>query len=149
MSDVVRRRVAAVLLVFGALVVVLAISDTGPFSDPPSTEDEVRATVEAFFGAASAGDSATFCAMLTDDARRGLRVQTAQRLQTDRLPKCERIIDALVSVFKGSEVAVSYVSVSGDRARVEARYRLSKAAAQPRTVLLVDEHGEWRISDPG
>ena len=47
MSDVVRRRVAAALLVLGALVAVLAITDTGPFSDPPTTEDEVRAAVEA------------------------------------------------------------------------------------------------------
>ena len=149
MSDLVRRRIAAGLLIAAVAIAALAITDTGPFSDPPSTEGEVRSAVEAFFGAASAGDSATFCAMLTDDARRGMRVQTAQRLQTDRLPKCERILDALAGVFEGSQVTVSYVSVSGDRARVEARYRLSQATAQPRTVLLVDEDGEWRISDPG
>ena len=46
-------------------------------------------------------------------------------------------------------MTVTYVSVSGDRARVEGRFRVAKSPAQPRTVLLVEEDDEWRISDPG
>ena len=38
------------------------------------------------------------------------------------------------------------VSISGTRARVEARYKLADAPAQPRTVLLELEDGEWRVA---
>jgi len=76
-------------------------------------------------------------------------VSTAQRLQADEPPACTKILDVLAPVFKGSEISVRYVSVSGNRARVEARYKLSGSGAQPRTVLLLSEDGDWRISDPG
>ena len=149
MSDTLRRRIAAGLLIVGVIVAVLAIEDVGPFSDPETEEERVQAAVEEFFGAASDGDSKTFCRLLTADAREALRVSTAQRLQADELPACTKILDVLAPVFKDSGISVRYVSVSGNRARVEARYKLAGAGAQPRTVLLLSEDGEWRISDPG
>ena len=149
MSDTLRRRIAAGLLILGVVVAVLAIEDVGPFSDPETEEERVQTAVEQFFGAASAGDSETFCGLLTSDAREALQVSTAQRLQTDEPPACTKILDVLAPVFKGSEISVRYVSVSGNRARVEARYKLSGSGAQPRTVLLLSEDGDWRISDPG
>ncbi len=149
MSDAVRRRIATGLLVLGIAIGALAIADLGPFEDPPTEEERVAGVVDRFFGAASDGDSATFCGLLTTDAREALQVETAQRLHSDEVPKCERILDALGAVFAGSEVSVHYVSVSGNRARVEARYRLRGSGAEPRTVLLLEEGGEWRISDPG
>lgn len=149
MSDVLRRRVAAVLLIAVIAIVALAAADVGPFSDPATEEERAQAAVEDFFGAAAAGDSKGFCGLLTADARQTLRVNTAQQLQTDELPGCADILAALAQAFKGSQMSVSYVSVSGDRARVEGRYRLAKGSAQPRTVLLVEEDGQWRISDPG
>jgi hypothetical protein len=56
---------------------------------------------------------------------------------------------ALKPLFEGSSIDVRFVSVSGNQARVEARYKLEGAAAQPRTVLLRNEDGEWHISEPG
>jgi hypothetical protein len=149
MSELARRRIAALLLVAGIAVAALAIADVGPFEDPPTEEENVEAAVERFFGAAAAGDSKTFCALLTDEARQALRLNTAQRLQIDELPECERILDAIGVAFKGSQLIVRQVTVSGNRARVEGRYRLADGAAQPRTVLLLSEDGRWRISDPG
>jgi hypothetical protein len=148
-SDALRRRIAAALLVAGVVVAVLAIEDVGPFSDPETEEERVQATVEEFFGAAAEGDSKTFCRLLTSDAREALRVSTAQRLRSDELPECTRILDVLAPAFADSELGVRFVSVSGNRARVEARYRLAGSGAQPRTILLLSEDGEWRISDPG
>jgi HEAT repeat protein len=149
MSDALRRRVAVALLILGAAVAALAIADVGPFSDPPTEEERVADVVEHFFGAASDGDSATFCRLLTSDAREALQVETAQRLHIDEEPRCKRILDALGGIFEGSQVSVRYVSVSGNRARVEARYKLAGAGGEPRTVLLLEERGEWRVSDPG
>jgi ketosteroid isomerase-like protein len=149
MSDVARRRVAALLLLAGIAVAALAIADVGPFENPPTEEERVEAAVQEFFGAAAAGDSRTFCALLTDQAREELRVSTAQRLQIDEVPECEEILDALAAAFKDSTIDVRFVSVSGNQARVEARYRVAGAGSQPRTVLLLSEDGEWRVSDPG
>lgn len=42
---------------------------------------------------------------------------------------------------------MSYVSVSGDRARVEAQLRFPGHGAEPRTLALTEENGEWMITD--
>jgi len=148
-DPVLRRRIAALLLIAGIAVAALALADVGPFEDPVTEEQRVEDAVESFFAAAAAGDGETFCGLLTTDARRALEVSTAQRLQTDETPKCARIVELLEAAFAGSGIDVRYVSVSGIRARVEARYKIPGHAAQPRTVLLLEENGEWRISDPG
>ncbi len=148
MSDVTRRRLAALLLVLGIAIAALAIADVGPFEDPPSEEERVTAAVEEFFAAAERGDSKRFCSLLTVDARSELRISTAQRLQVNELPKCERILDLLAAAFKGSEMTVRRVSVSGNQARVDGRYRVGDGPAEPRTVLLLEENGEWHVSDP-
>ena len=86
MSDTLRRRVAAALLIVGAAIAVLAIRDVGPLFDDSATEGErAQEAVERFFTAAAKGDSRTFCDLLTADAREELRVSTAQRLQVDQL----------------------------------------------------------------
>jgi len=149
MSDVWRRRIAALLLIAGIVVAVLAIKDVGPFSDPPTQEEIVQGVVEDFFNAAADGDSKTFCKLLTADARKTLEVNTAQRLQSDEAPSCTQILDVLAPAFKDSTIDVHLVSISGTRARVEARYKLAQAPAQPRTILLELEDGEWHVSDPG
>jgi hypothetical protein len=149
MSDVWRRRLAALLLIVGIAVAVLAIEDVGPFSDPPTQEEVVQGVVEDFFNAAADGDSQTFCKLLTDDARKTLEVNTAQRLQTDEAPTCTQILDILAPAFKDSKIDVHLVSISGTRARVEARYKLADAPATPRTILLELENDQWRVSDPG
>jgi hypothetical protein len=149
MSDSLRRRIAAGLLIIGVAVAVLAIRDVGPFEDPPTEQERVQAATERFFAAAAAGDSKAFCEALTADAREQLRVSAAQRLQTSERPECTKILDLLAPVFADSVLAVREVSVSGNRARVEARYKLAGSGAVPRTVLLLEEDGEWRIADPG
>ena len=149
MSDTLRRRIAALLLVAGIAVAVLAIKDVGPFEDPVTEEERATEAVTAFFAAASDGDSKRFCELLTADAREELEVTTAQRLQTDETPRCTEILDVLAPVFQGSEYTVNYVSVSGNRARAEGRFKVGSAPAQPRTVLLLLEQDEWHISDPG
>ncbi|MGH7605760.1 MAG: hypothetical protein ACREME_00345 [Gemmatimonadales bacterium] len=149
LSEIARRRIAALLLVAGIAVAVLALADVGPFEDPQTEEEKVQEAVEDFFAAAAAGESRSFCGLLTEQARNTLWVNTARQIQADELPGCREILEALKQAFAGSEVTVRHVSVSGVQARVEARYKAADSGAQPRTVLLLQEQGEWRISDPG
>lgn len=149
LDEITRRRIAALLLIAGIVIAVLAIADIGPFEDPATEEEKAQAAVEEFFAAAAEGDSRTFCGLLTEQARNTLRVNTARQIQAEELPGCREILEALKDAFAGSEVTVRFVSVSGNQARVEARYRAEGAGAQPRTIALLEEEGEWRISDPG
>jgi ketosteroid isomerase-like protein len=149
LSEVTRRRIAALLLVAGVVVAALAIADVGPFDDPPTEEERAQAAVEDFFAAAADGDSRGFCALLTEQARNTLRVNTARQIQAEELPGCREILEALEQAFAGSEITIRDVSVSGPQARVETRYEPADGPARPRTVLLLEEKGEWRISDPG
>jgi hypothetical protein len=150
MSDLARRRIATLLLVAGIVVAALAIADLGPFRDPPTTEDHVAATVEEFFGAAAEGDFRAFCALLTPDARETLRRNAARLGGVDANRGCARTLGAVVGeALEGSRYAVREVSVSGPRARVEARFRPPDAQPELRTVYLNEIDGEWLVDDPG
>jgi hypothetical protein len=148
MSDITRRRLAALLLIAAIAVGALAIADVGPFEDPPTEEERVQEVVEHFFAAASTGDAKGFCRALTPDARRDLEVNTAQQLRLDEAPSCVDVLTLLRTIFEGSTARINDVSVSGPQARVEVQLKLKGAGAEPRTVLLVEEDDEWRVSDP-
>lgn len=148
MSDVLRRRIAALLLIAGLAVGALAIADVGPFEDPPTEEERVEAVVADFFARAAAGDGEGFCALMTRDARRALEVNTAQQLRLDEAPSCAAVLTLLRTVFEDSSAEINQVSVSGPQARAEVQLKLKGAGAEPRTILLSEEKGEWLVSDP-
>jgi hypothetical protein len=147
-DPVLRRRIAALLLVAGIAVGALAIADVGPFDDPPTEEERVQDAVEDFFAAAAEGDGKAWCRLLTESARKQLEINLAQRLQTSESFGCVELLVALKSAYKGSTVEVRSVSVSGNRARAEVRFKLQDEPAQPRTLLLEEEKDRWHISDP-
>jgi hypothetical protein len=151
LSEVTRRRIAALLLVVGAVVGILAIFDVGPFSDPPTPEEEVRATVERLYAAASEGDFETYCGLLTERARELVRVNAARLAQGKDVGGCREILELAGSTLLGGELRIREVSVSGNRARVEANLRLPEVKGmEARTILLeLDDAGEWRVSEPG
>jgi hypothetical protein len=148
MSEIRRRRIAALLLIFGAAVAALAIADVGPFDDPPPPEQEVSDAVSEFYGAAADGDFVTFCGLLTEQARAQLRANASQLLGTEQ--SCADALDSgLGEVLKGATLEVTEVSISGPSARVEARLKPPDEEVQLRTVLLRETEGEWEVSDPG
>jgi hypothetical protein len=70
LSDVARRRIAAVILVAGIALAALAIADLGPFSDPQTEAERAQSSVERFFDAAHHKDFKSVCRQLTLDERR-------------------------------------------------------------------------------
>lgn len=146
-----RRRIAAILLVAGAVIAALAIADVGPFSDPPTPEERAQDTVEEFFAAAEAGDFKSFCELLTRPAREGIEVRAGALAAEEGLQGCAEVLGALVGKqFEGMQLEVTLASVSGDLARVETELRLKgQAGRQQRSVLLELQDGEWLIYDPG
>lgn len=152
LSDITRRRIAAVLLVVSIAVAALAITDTGPFSDPPTEEERAADAVEGLFTAAAEGDFTGYCDRLTPRARDVIRANAARLVEQGDVLKCEEILrTAAKDAFAGVDIRIRQVSVSGNRARVEANLkRPDTPGIEPRTILLErDEAGEWRVSDPG
>jgi hypothetical protein len=150
MSDRARRRTAALLLAAGVAVAALAIADLGPFRDPPTVEDHAAAAVEEFFGAAAEADFRTFCALLTPDARARLRRNIARLSDEGEQRGCPRALEGTVGdALRGSRYTVREVSVSGPRARVEARFRPPDAEPELRTIYLNEIDGKWLVDDPG
>jgi hypothetical protein len=148
MSEIGRRRVAALLLIVGAAIAALAIADLGPFDDPPTPEEEVSDVVSEFYGAAADGDFVTFCGLLTEQARAQLRANATQLLGKEQ--SCADALDSgLGKVLKGATLEVTEVNISGPSARAEARFKPPDQQVQLRTVLLRETEGEWEISDPG
>jgi hypothetical protein len=151
LSEVARRRIAALLLVAGIVVAVLAIADTGPFEDPPTEEERVEATVEDFYAAATAGEFERYCSLLTQGARELVQRNAARLIEEAGRLSCKDIISVAAKSFEGLKLRIREVSVSGIRARVEADLkRPNVPGIESRTLYLERlDSGDWRITDPG
>lgn len=152
LSDVARRRIAAVILIAAIVIGVLAITDTGFFEDPPTESEQVAATVREFFASAKDGDFERSCELLTETAQDVMRRATARALETDARLPCDQILEGTVGdSFAEVTVRVRSVNISGNRARAEASLKTEGELAQFRTILLEeDEEGSgWLISDFG
>jgi hypothetical protein len=151
LDPVTRRRIAAILLVAGIVVAILAVGDIGPFDDPPTESERAEAAVVSFFDAASDGDFKEFCDLLTPDARRGIEARAAGLAEQEGLKTCEDILTLLAKKqLAGSEAEVTDISVSGPRARVEVNLKLKgERGHEQRTVMLDQEKDEWLVTDPG
>jgi len=147
-----RRRVAAVLLVIGAIIAALAIPDIGPFSDPPTEEELAEETVEEFFAAAEEGDFKTFCDLLTKQASQSIEVRAGALAAAEDLNGCDEILGAFVGrQFADSELVITFSNVEGNRARVEIELKLEGEPGRSQRSVLLEQgpDGNWLISDPG
>ena len=152
LSDVARRRIAAVILVVGIVLAVLAITDTAFFEDPPTESEKVSAAVTGFFDAASAQDFEDACELLTKQAQEVLRQSAARALETDQRLRCDAILKTVLgNSFAEVSMRVRSVSISGNRARAEAALKSEGEPASFRTILLEQEEegSGWLISDFG
>jgi hypothetical protein len=150
LSEVARRRIAAALLALVALIVVMAATDSGPFSDPPTPQEEVRSVIDEFYGAASDGDFKAYCALLTKQAQERVRANAARLAGNGEVGACTDILDQYGKPLEDGKLRVTQVSVSGNRARVQVNYATPMTKGpQPHTVLLEEDPAGWRVYDPG
>ncbi len=148
LSDVARRRIAAVLLLAGIVLAVLAITDVGPFSDPQTEEERAQASVERFFGAAHEGDFGASCAQLTKDAQTTLQQRAGIAAASQGLKGCDQILRLFLAHLEIAKV--DEVRVSGNQATVEAEVRATDSKhAQPTTIHMFLINDRWKISDFG
>ena len=152
LSETTRRRIAAVILILGVIIAILAITDTAVFEDPPTQSERVAGTVEDFFQAASDGDFSRNCELLSDEAQATVRASGARAIAaTKEPPSCSESFEGVLGEsFAQVQVKVKSVSISGNRARVETAIKPVGEPSQFRTILLeTASDGGWLISDFG
>lgn len=152
LSEVARRRIAAVILIAGIAVAALAMFDVGPFSDPPTEEERAQDAVERFFAAAEDHDFKSACAQLTTEQQRVIEQRAASVAAREGLKGCDEILKA----FLGDQLAgtrivkVIDVRVSGNQAVMDAKIRTPGAkSTKSATFHLFLIRDEWKIDDFG
>ena len=153
LSDVARRRIAAVLLVVGIAVAVLAITDsTFLFSDPPTEAERAEAAVRGLYDAAHEKRYKSVCASLTRESRTNLQVAAARVASQQGLKGCDEIFKGLFGpqLSRTRVAKIDDVRVSGNKAVVEARLRAPGSKhPQPATFDLFLVKDEWQIDLAG
>jgi hypothetical protein len=151
LDPILRRRIAALLLIAGIVLAVLAIANIGPFSNPPTEADRARSALEDFFAAAKAKDYTRVCELLSPSQQKTLE-QAAEQLSNG---KVKHGCTAAVAAGGGgalarSELRIRDVRVSGSLAAIDASLRIEGVKGpQFRTFQLEEVRGEWRVSDLG
>jgi ketosteroid isomerase-like protein len=145
----VRRRIAAVLLVVGAVIAALALANVGPFSNPPSQEDRARAALQEFFDAAHRKDFAKVCALLTPSQVKS--IESAGRQATGKKVACSDLVAAVgAGALAHTSLEVIDVRVSASLAAIDTKLRVEgRAGAELRTFKLEQYGDRWLISDLG
>jgi hypothetical protein len=145
-----RRRVAAVLLVVGIVVGVLALTDAPPlFDDPPTPEELVEEATSEFFAAGASEEYVRACAQLTKASRETIERQFAALGTKEDVAGCPSILELVAKdVFGDLDYEVIEVSVSGPTARIEIKQRLEGQGRLQRSIQLQEESpGRWKISE--
>jgi len=152
LSEAMRRRIAAMILLAGIAVGGLALANVGPFSDPPSQAQRAQDTVEGFFTAAQHHDFKAACDQLTEEEQRAIEQRAGSVAAREGLKGCDEILKA----FLGDQLAatkitrVADVRVSGNQAVVDASVSSpGEKGAQSTTFHLFLIRDEWKISDFG
>ncbi|HMC07648.1 MAG TPA: hypothetical protein VKG89_09685 [Solirubrobacterales bacterium] len=152
LSEVARRRIAAVVLIAGIAIAALAIADVGPFSDPPTEAERAQAAVEQFFNAARNKDFKEACHQLTAEEQRTVEQRAGSIAAKQGLKGCDQILAAFLGrQLSETRIAkVDDVRVSGNQAVVDASLRSPGAKnSQPATFQLFLIRDQWRIAALG
>jgi len=152
LSEAARRRIAAVILIAGIAVAVLAITDVGPFSNPPTEAERAQSAVEQFFAAAQDHDFKAACAELTAEEQHTIEQRAASVATQEGLKGCDQIL----KVFLGDQLAgtriakVIDVRVSGNQAAMDANIRTpGSKGTKPVTFHMFLIRDQWKINDFG
>ena len=104
--------------------------------------ESAQATVEKFFEAGNERDAATICGLVTEDQ--------AQAFGRAADGDC---VSGMTALFEAedpprTEVIIEDVRVRGDRATVDATITQG-GETRPTSLSLIQEGGDWKLTDPG
>jgi hypothetical protein len=151
-SEVRRDRIAAIAMVIGAVIGIMALVDAPPLFDDVSDEERATEAVERFFDAYGERDFARVCELFNAEVRDAIELAGATETKEGRPKGCAEILEARFGTAteqeEGLEVKVESVRVSGPRAVAEVVARTPGApGARPLTVELERAGDGWLIAN--
>jgi hypothetical protein len=152
LSEATRRRIAAVILIAGIAVAVLAITDVGPFSNPPTEAERAQSAVEQFFTAAQDHDFKSACSQLTVDEQRTIEQRAASVASREGLQGCDEILKGFLGEqLAGTQITkVIDVRVSGNQAVMDANIHTpGSSGTRSATFHMFLINDQWKINDFG
>lgn len=151
-SEVRRNRIAAVVIVIGAVIGVMALTDAAPLFDDLTEEERATEAVERFFEAYRDRDFATVCELFDTEVRDAIVLAGATETKEGKPRTCAEILEARFGAAGEEDpelsVRVESVRISGPRAVAEVVARTSDApGGRPLTVELERAEDGWLIAN--
>jgi predicted lipid-binding transport protein (Tim44 family) len=151
-SEVRRNRIAAVVIVIGAVIGVMALTDAAPLFDDITEEERATEAVERFFEAYGDRDFATVCELFNTEVRDTIVLAGATETKEGKPRSCAEILEARFGATGEEDpelnVRVESVRISGPRAVAEVVARSSDApGGRPLTVELERAEDGWLIAN--
>jgi hypothetical protein len=119
-GELIRRRIAAVVILVAVAIVIMALTDAAPFFDDVTEEQRVTDTVERFFAAFEERDFATVCSLFSAGVRQEIEQVGATQTKHGEPKGCAEILDARYAAVPDEQtklgLKIDDVRVSGPRA---------------------------------
>jgi predicted lipid-binding transport protein (Tim44 family) len=150
-SEVRRDRIAAIAMVVGAVIGIMALVDAPPLFDDVSDEERAAEAVERFFDAYGDRDFATVCDLFNAEVRDAIELTGATETEKGRPRGCAEILEARFGAASGEDreltIQIESVRVSGPRAVAEVLARTPESpGVRPLTVELQRAGDGWLIA---
>jgi hypothetical protein len=151
-SEVRRNRIAAVVIVIGAVIGVMALTDAAPLFDDLTEEERATDAVERFFEAYGDRDFATVCELFNTEVRDAIVLAGATETKEGKPRSCAEILEARFGATGEEDpelnVRVESVRISGPRAVAEVVAGTADApGGRPLTVELERGEDGWLIAN--
>lgn len=152
-QELLQRRIAAIVILIGVVIAIMALTDAAPFFDDTTEEERVADSVESFFAAFADGDYAGVCELFSPEVAAAIEQAGATETEGEEPRGCAEILEARFAAAEGEElklgVKIESVRVSGQRAVAEV---IIKSEEQPKgtpeSIELERAPEGWLITTP-
>jgi ketosteroid isomerase-like protein len=151
--ELLQRRIAAVVILIGVTIAIMALTDAAPFFDDTTEEERVADSVERFFDAFSDGDYARVCDLFSPDVATAIERAGATERKGKEPRGCAEILEARLRAADAEElklaVKIESVRVSGQRAVAEVIIKSEESPkGSPESIELERGPEGWQITTP-
>ena len=119
-AELIRRRIAAVVILIAVAIAIMALTDAAPFFDDVTEEQRVTDTVERFFAAFEERDFETVCSLFSPSVVQEIKQVGATQTKKGEPKGCVEILDARYADVPDEQaklgLKIEDVRVSGPRA---------------------------------
>ena len=152
-GELLKRRIAAVVILIGVAIAIMALTDAAPFFDDTTEEERVADSIESFFDAFADRNYAEVCALFSPDVAGAIEQAGATETKGEEPQGCAEILETRFAAADAAEfklaVKIERVRVSGQRAVAEVTIKSEeRPKGTPESIELERGAEGWRITTP-